>query len=374
MTDVMESVPPCLSASEFAASLRRLTADWPHPAADPESLARRLRHLVASRLDRIDLPAQGRTLARWQRLSDIAALDLGLAKLFEGHTDALAILAEISRLGRYPATARWGVWAAEPPFARLTLRQASGRTGALVDGDDVVLDGTKAWCSGAHALTHALVTGWFEEIPCLAAVDLSQPGVQVTTRGWAAVGMAATASVEVEFENVEATLVGDPEAYLRRPGFWQGGIGVAACWWGGARRIGETLLAGATPGDPHRLAHLGMVDLALYNGAARLREAAAWIDAHPAENAQFIALSVRAAIDDMVATIIEHAGRALGAAPYCRDAAFARMMADLPVFVRQTHAERDLESIGRDLLQRRQDDKAPLPSDASPHHGWRLMS
>ncbi|WP_298845778.1 acyl-CoA dehydrogenase family protein [uncultured Salinicola sp.] len=371
-TTVAKTLPP--PDSDSANWLPRLTVDWPCPAADPESLARRLRHLVASRLDRLDLPAQGKTLARWQHLSDIAALDLGLAKLFEGHTDALAILAEISQPSRYPATARWGVWAAEPPFARLTLRRASERSGALVDGNDVVLDGTKAWCSGAHAVTHALVTGWLEETPCLAAVELSRPGVQVTQRGWSAVGMAATASVEIEFENVEATLVGDPGAYLRRPGFWQGGIGVAACWWGGARRIAETLLAGANPEDPHRLAHLGMVEVALHNGASRLREAAAWVDAHPQENARLLALSVRAAIDDMVATIIEHAGRALGAAPYCRDAAFARMMADLPVFVRQTHAERDLESIGRDLLQRRQENKATAPGDVPSHHGWRLMS
>src|SRR5689334_9943551 len=53
-----------------------------------------LRQLVAAGLDRLPLPGSGQTLARWRMLAEVAALDLSLAKLFEGHTDALAILAE----------------------------------------------------------------------------------------------------------------------------------------------------------------------------------------------------------------------------------------------------------------------------------------
>jgi hypothetical protein len=40
-------------------------------------------------------------------------------------------------------------------------------------------------------------------------------------------------------------------------------------------------------------------------------------------------------------------GRALGAGFYCKEARFARMAADLPVYLRQSHAERDLEALGR---------------------------
>ncbi|WP_198651249.1 acyl-CoA dehydrogenase [Salinicola sp. CPA57] len=361
-------------------TLIQLAKEWPSPADEPEVLANRFAHLLTLQLDQLPLPAGGRTLERWQRLSNVASLDLGLAKLFEGHTDAMAILEEISRPRRYPATARWAVWAAEPPFARLTLAPRGPLP--MADGDRVVLNGKKAWCSGAHAVTHALVTTWYETVPYLAAVDLAQPGVRLMQSGWSAVGMAATASIEVEFADVEATLVGGAEAYLQRPGFWHGGIGVAACWWGGAVRIGDTLLAATTSEEPHRLAHLGMVDVVLDNGASRLRDAAAWIDCHPHQDARHLALSVRAAIDDIVSTVIEHAGRALGAGPYCRDAAFARMVADLPVFVRQAHAERDLEAIGRSLQQRaRQNsatgtEKACAPDDSGPKHcapqGWRL--
>jgi hypothetical protein len=47
--------------------------------------------------------------------------------------------------------------------------------------------------------------------------------------------------------------------------------------------------------------------------------------------------------------VLRHAGHALGAGPMCRDPAIARRFADLPVFLRQSHAERDLAEIGARL-------------------------
>src|SRR5256885_6384264 len=51
--------------------------------------------LVAQSADRLPLPGRGHTLQRWRALAEVAAHSLGLAKLYEGHTDALAILSEL---------------------------------------------------------------------------------------------------------------------------------------------------------------------------------------------------------------------------------------------------------------------------------------
>jgi len=56
---------------------------------------------------------------------------------------------------------------------------------------------------------------------------------------------------------------------------------------------------------------------------------------------------VRTAVETSAEAVMRHAGRAFGATPLCRNARFARRMADLPVFLRQGHAERDLETLGR---------------------------
>ncbi|WP_220377963.1 hypothetical protein [Streptomyces inhibens] len=68
---------------------------------------------------------------------------------------------------------------------------------------------------------------------------------------------------DVTFADVPALPVGDIESYVRRPGFQHGGIGVAACWLGGARAVAGALVAGAgrRPLDARAAAHLGEVDM-----------------------------------------------------------------------------------------------------------------
>jgi alkylation response protein AidB-like acyl-CoA dehydrogenase len=331
-----------------ASALRDFFARTPFSRGDAAQTGRMLLALIDARLDRPPLPGSGDTRARWQALGAVAGFDLSLVKLYEGHTDAVAILAELD--GAQPeAGTSWGVWAAEPPNARLlTIR----------DGDALRLRGTKAWCSGAASVTHALVTAWNErDESVLVAVDMRQPGVRVTDSGWTAVGMRASASVDVHFDDVPAQRIGAPRAYLERPGFWQGGAGIAACWHGAAASIASFVVRNVRdarssnrPADPYKLAHLGAIDTTLSASAALLREAAAQIDRAPHADAMLLAMRTRLAAERAAMRVIEHAGRALGAGPLCRDEHFAHLMADLPVFIRQSHAERDEASLAQRVI------------------------
>jgi hypothetical protein len=331
-----------------AASLDNVLCGMRFDSHDPVSPGEALRTLVEHGYDRVPwlpLPAQGQTLARWRVLAAVAACDLSLVKLFEGHTDALAILAEL-RGPTPPAASRWAVWAAEPPDARVQAVRAGIRNNAT-DNPQVYLTGTKAWCSGAEAVSHALVTVWLDNEPVLAAVAMDHASISIDTSKWQAVGMQSTASADVRFDKTPATLVGAAHAYVRRPGFWHGGAGIAACWYGAAAQIGRTLRAAcAQRADPHRLAHLGAVDVGLASAAAVLRETAVQIDANPLADAQREAMRARLAVEEAATAVMTHATRTLGAGPLCRDARFARALADLPVFLRQSHAERDLASLG----------------------------
>lgn len=305
-----------------------------------------LKAMIAAGLDQLPMPGEGNTLVRWRILAAVAAQNLSLLKLYEGHTDALAILNEIGG----PAVLKgsvWGTWCAEPPDARLSLCVDTAGLG-------VRLSGRKAWCSGAKDLSHALVSCWNSaNEPCLAAVQLGQSGVTITSDGWHAIGMAGSASVDVVFEGVRAVQIGPPWAYLNRTGFWQGGAGIAACWYGAASALGSTLqhqlrqLPPAVAVDPHRLAHLGSIDIALTAAATLLRESAEAIDQQPSIDAMLVALRARLAVEAAATAVLTAATRALGAGPLCRDAGFARMAADLPVFLRQSHAERDLAQLGK---------------------------
>ncbi|AVP59154.1 acyl-CoA dehydrogenase [Pulveribacter suum] len=309
-----------------------------------------LRRLVAAGLPLPPRPAGGATLQRWRMLAQVGEHDLSLAKLYEGHADALAIVQELAAPAlAAQAGATWAVWAAEVPGARVQLHQGA-------DGQ-LRISGTKAWCSGAQEVSHALLTAWraHAQQPQLVAVELRQPGISMSCSEWMAVGMAASASATVQFDAVPVTPVGAPGAYVNRPGFWQGGAGVAACWWGGARRIARALhTAAATsdgrPGAPYQQAALGQVDVALAGSAALLREAARWIDAHPEGDARCQALRVRQAVEAAARHVLDEVTRALGATPLCRDSGFARHAADLAVFIRQSHGARDDAALGQALL------------------------
>jgi hypothetical protein len=187
-------------------------------------------------------------------------------------------------------------------------------------------------------------------------VDLRQPEVQVTQSGWRAVGMQACASVDVIFEDAPARCIGAPRVYLERAGFWQGGAGIAACWLGAASAIGEFVLNDARRrADPHKLAHLGAIDVALQSATALLRETAMHIDRAPRADAMLPAMRARLGAEHAAMLVMEHAGRALGAAPLCRDGHFAHLMADLPVFIRQSHAERDLAALAQRLIEQEEE-------------------
>ncbi|SAL56476.1 hypothetical protein AWB74_02579 [Caballeronia arvi] len=338
----------CVEDHATASTLRAFLGELPFQRGSAEDAGRALRALIDASLDRLPLPGEGRTVERWRALGVVAAFDLSLVKLYEGHTDALAILAELGYAQPQDGSA-WAVWAAEPPNARLS---------ALGDPEaqTVLLHGTKSWCSGAASVTHALVTAWNERNePVLAAVDLRERGVNITGTGWQAVGMRASASVDVRFERVSARLIGSPRAYLERPGFWHGGAGIAACWFGAAAGIATFVARDAKHrAGPHKLAHLGSIDTTLCATAALLRETAAFIDREPAADAMAPAMRARLAAEHAAAFVVEHAGRALGAGPLCRDAHFAQLMADLPVFIRQSHAERDEASLAERVIEEEQ--------------------
>jgi alkylation response protein AidB-like acyl-CoA dehydrogenase len=298
----------------------------------------------SGRLD-LPLPGTGATRQRWAAFADLAGEDLSLARLGEGHADAVAILAELGGPRPEPGS-RWGVWAANPPGPNVTATRRAGSW---------VLNGAKQYCSGARTCTNALVTATADDGARLFAVATER--LEPNPASWPATGMAGSDTLDVGFPGITAVAVGPPDGYTRRPGFSHGGVGVAACWYGGARGVARTLLGAAAKRDvgPHALAHLGAIDLGLRTARAALDQAADEIDADPADqrgDGPLRAMRVRALTEAVAADVLVRTGRALGAGPLGHDQAHSRAVADLTVYLRQHHAERDLERLGELVAER----------------------
>ncbi len=307
---------------------------------DPQRCAAAVADLVTDGLLDLPHPGSGATGQRLDSLSVLGGLDLGVARLAEGHVDAVAIQRELG--GRLPSDGElWGVWAADPPRQRVQARWA---------GPGWRLEGLKPWCSGAHACTRALVTAHAEDGYRLFVVDPAGERVSAVDGSWPAFALAGTDSRTVSFDDAAAEPVGAPGAYLTRPGFWHGAVGVAAVWLGGAEALAVALCRGSRPLDEHALAHAGAVDATLHAAAVVLAEAGAAIDADPDDGAGVAdvrARRVRAVVERAATEVLDRVGRALGATPLAADRAHGRRVADLGLYLRQSHAERDLAELGR---------------------------
>jgi hypothetical protein len=102
--------------------------------------------------------------------------------------------------------------------------------------------------------------------------------------------------------------------------------------------------------DPHALARLGNAECASHFGDQPARQRHR-IDAFPTENAMRHVLRTRLIVERACTQIMADLGAALGPHPYCGQRRSARLLADLPVWLRQSHAERDLATLASSCLQ-----------------------
>lgn len=335
------------------AAIESWLAGRPEPDPDPARSVRELARRGLAGPPTLPLPGAGSTAARFAGLAAIASHDLALARLAEGHADAVAILAEAAAEPPPPPDLLLGVWAAGPPGDVVAEPSPSGYR----------LTGKRRWCSGAGQLSHALVTAALagEEASDGAAlflVPLQEGGVEVDRESWRAVGMARTDTFDVSFDALQLegeALVGPPGWYLRRPGFWQGGAGVAACWWGGARGVAAPLeMRASQGGDAHLRAAHGYVSAQLFSMRASLEAVAAAFDEDPADagaRAGRLAQLVRTVVERGCGEVLRLVGEALGAGPLCHDAAHAQKVADLTVYLRQHHGPRDAAALSEELTR-----------------------
>jgi alkylation response protein AidB-like acyl-CoA dehydrogenase len=305
-----------------------------------ELLGSELQRLARSGELDLPMPGQGHTPARWAALAALGRTDLTLARLAEGHVDALAILAEA---GQLPASdALYGVWAAR-----------SGGTGArLVDGR---LTGTVRFCTGANMLDRALVAAQDGDTGWLVEVDLHGLGIQRDQDTWQAIGMDASDSIDVRFDLpvTQDQLVGGPGWYVGRRGFALGGAGVAAVWLGGVAAVLDSvigMLLDAPTVDEHQYAHLGALTAALRSTEALLDSAARTIDLTPSADPTRLTKTCKSAAERAAWETLDRVPRITGPTPLCRDRRFAQQLADLQVYVRQHHAEKDLAVLGHVVL------------------------
>jgi alkylation response protein AidB-like acyl-CoA dehydrogenase len=332
------------------------------PDPELESIARRARSaagdvsaalaLARALGEELPVPGRGSTVRLWSALATLGTVDLTVARVVEPHLDALAILEQAGV--EPPAATTWGVYAAEGPGEPLRAEATDREVDRDGSGPAYVLRGRKHWCSLAGVVDRALISAWVDDERRLFDVDLAHPGARAVAGTWVARGLSSLDSGPLDLDGVPARPVGEPGWYLRRPGFAWGGIGVAAIWWGGAVGVARRVRQACTTRQPDQLAlaHLGAVDSAVHAARGALLDAARRIDAGLLDGGDGwqAALRARQVVAEAAESVLRHAAHALGPGPLATEEEHAARVADLDLYLRQWHAERDQAALGALVL------------------------
>ncbi len=290
----------------------------------------------------LPLPGSGATWQRFRTLADWSAQDLSVGRLCEGHSDAIAILHDAGAVPRPGCS--YGVWAARGSSDSLRATRVRGGWH---------LEGFKTFCSGHGLVERALVTAESESGYLTFDVSTSEQVVGAIPGSWPAVGMAQSRSETLEFGGPDLSvdqLVGEPGFYVDRPGLWFGAVGVAACWYGGARGILEHVARGLGPtASDALLAELGAAVADVEMMRVVLSHCASEIDDDPRDQlgqARARALVARAVVHEAAQRVLSASASAGGARPFTLDARQSQRAADLFIYLTQYHVAAGVE-LGR---------------------------
>lgn len=335
--------PPASALSERVPPAFALDPSYPRHAPQPEQLRAALWSVLADR-DWAGLGWPGLLEA----LIGLGRTDIPLSRLAEGHVDAVRIADQAGRT--LAPGALYGVWASR-----------SGATGvrARPDGGQLRIEGTLRFASGAGVIDRALVPVWIADGRHLL-VDLDVHDLPVDSSGWqtGAMSVSRTHTVSVDAVAVPvASVLGGPDFYLDRPGFFPGGVGVAAVWVGGLSRVLDTLLdrlgGQRTSSVDLRLGRLATqrsLALALVRqGGLRLDAGLTAGAAPPRDQLHRLATQIRAGVAQCVHTALTEARTIAGPVGLAFDAPLTHAIDDLDLYVRQQNGDADDVLLGAGL-------------------------
>jgi alkylation response protein AidB-like acyl-CoA dehydrogenase len=311
----------------------------------------------------------GGTLRLLALLAEVGRGSLSLGRLYEGHVNALQLIATYGTPAQLEAAARdardgqllFGIWNTEAADG-VTVEPLGARRYRLL--------GSKTFASGAGAVARAIVPGRLPDGGWqMTVVPMDRVATHTDDAWWRPIGMYGSASFKVDFTGVELSqddLLGAPDDYKRQPWLGAGAIRFAAVQLGGAEALFDVARAElrslGRAGDPHQRARFGQMAVAIEGGRLWLRGAAPYLDRAFAGGAdgpldepaseQIVAYvnMARTAIERICLDTIELAERSVGVRGMLAPHPLERLLRDLTIYLRQPAPDAALTDAGRYAL------------------------
>jgi alkylation response protein AidB-like acyl-CoA dehydrogenase len=203
---------------------------------------------------------------------------LSVTRLYEAHANALQL---ICRYGREHIIARsaedaasgelFALWVTDPPTGGIRLRPSA---------NGFILEGDKAFCSGAGVATRALITATAEDGTRMLVVSLA-PETRVKPSDIKLQGMRAAITGAIDLSGMrvsEEHLLGQPGDYLKEPvfsaGAWRGSAGALGALVALVKIHRDEIRKRRRDGDPHQQARFGQLVMACETARLWMTQAA----------------------------------------------------------------------------------------------------
>ncbi len=288
----------------------------------------------------------------WSLLRRIARADASVARIADGHLNALQRLALSAAAGGAGAghldraqagECLLGLWGADPRPGEGPPARIGGSAAAPV------LAGVKTFCSGGHGLDATLVLARTESAPapqlCLIDVD----GTVEEDRTWFnAMGMRASESHRMVFhETPVAGLIGEPGHIGAQPWFSLDALRTASTWAGMADAAAGAACAELAVRQDDVLAELAAGRIAAAQTTVDVWFEAAARRVQDGDELGDFAVALRAEVIRAIELILDEAARACGSGPFARGGPLERARRDLELFTQQHRIDPLLMRMGR---------------------------
>lgn len=320
-------------------------------------------------------PPNGSSFTLWMMTREMARADLSLARCWEGHANAMAMLGGMANDDQksrwFPAVVEggetWAAWSGEPQTRKPGEPGSFGTATRRVDGGFVV-DGTKVFCTSATGASKAILLvnlagkggarhADSPESVVLLACDLDDPSVTTDSSWWDPIGMRATASHLVRFGDTfipASNQIGQIGQYLEDG--WQTLFvpHYAASFLGAAEGAYDYALAHVRSQkrqtDPYVQHRIARMRIKLDTGLLWLRRVADLWNRGVREEARLAASQARYLVEHLAEDSVREAIRACGARCLIKPSAIERIYRDLSFYIRHDNDDHVLAAVGRSLL------------------------
>lgn len=272
-------------------------------------------------------------------LRRLGSADLSIARLFEGHVNAVSLVdrygdrdqlrALAERIAAGGLSAVWG---------------ANDAKGLHVDGErGGTLQGRKILCSGAGFVTDPLVTATAPDgqVLCLLRLTMDET---TDLSGWRAQGMRSTATGAIDLSGIVVTLanmIGRPGDFMRQPFFSGGAWRFCAAHVGATERLVELfrthLLTMKRGEDPFQLQRLAQAVASAKTARYWVEEAARRLAIDEIDAARVVGYAnlTRMVTERCALDVMEIVQRGVGLTSFIRPHPIERVSRDLATYLRQ---------------------------------------